>query len=83
MTKGYVGRILEVNLPTKQAAAIDLEERVVQNLLGGVGLGVKALYDEVGPNVHPLSRLPPFGFKTVLTSAVFPISSSLPADTWR
>jgi aldehyde:ferredoxin oxidoreductase len=55
MARGYVGRILEVNLSTQQAAAVDLEERVVQNFLGGVGLGAKILYDEVGPRVHPLN----------------------------
>ena len=55
MTTGYIGKILEVNLPTKQVAAVDLEEEVVRNFLGGTGLGVKILYDEVGPGVDPLS----------------------------
>jgi len=55
MTTGYIGKILEVNLPTKQVAAVGLEEEVVRNFLGGTGLGVKILYDEVGPDVDPLS----------------------------
>lgn len=55
MTNGYIGKILEVNLSTKQAAAVDLKEKVIRNFLGGVGLGAKILYDEVGPNVNPLS----------------------------
>jgi len=55
MTIGYIGKILEVNLSTKQVAAVDLEEKLVRDFLGGTGIGIKMLYDEVGPDVDPLS----------------------------
>lgn len=55
MTIGYIGKILEVNLSAKQVVAVDLEEKLVRNFLGGIGLGIKILYDEVGPYVDPLS----------------------------
>lgn len=42
-------------MSTKQATAVDLEEKVVRNFLGGLGLGIEILYDKVGPNVDALS----------------------------
>jgi len=55
MSNGYIGKIIDVNLTTKGVTAVNLEEESVQGFLGGVGLGAKILYDEVGPNVDPLS----------------------------
>ena len=40
MTIGYIGKILEVNLSTKQVAAVDLEEKLVRDFLGGTGIGI-------------------------------------------
>ncbi|MBF8288095.1 MAG: Aldehyde ferredoxin oxidoreductase [Candidatus Rokubacteria bacterium] len=48
---GYAGKLLRVNLSTgkiwTQPWAGDMRE-----YLGGVGLGAKILYEEVGPKVH-------------------------------
>ncbi len=55
MAKGYVGQILEVNLLAKQVTAVKLDEKVARDFLGGLGLGIKILYDEVGPGVDALS----------------------------
>ena len=55
MSNGYIGKVLDVNLSTNRVAAVDLEEETVRNYLGGLGLGVKILYDEVGPNIDALS----------------------------
>ncbi|MFC1964965.1 aldehyde ferredoxin oxidoreductase family protein [Chloroflexota bacterium] len=55
MNNGYTGRILNVNLSTRQSVAANLDAKVVQNFIGGIGLGVKILYDEVGPGVDALS----------------------------
>jgi len=49
------GKIIKVDLSRKQVAVVDLGEKVVQNFLGGLGLGIKILYDEVGPSVDALS----------------------------
>ncbi len=55
MTKEYDGQILEANLSSKQATAAKLDEKVARDFLGGLGLGVKILYDEVGPDIDALS----------------------------
>jgi len=55
MTIGYIGKILDVNLSVKQVVPVRLEQGVVRDFLGGTGLGIKILYDEVGPDVDPLS----------------------------
>lgn len=55
MYYGYIGKILDVNLYTKQEVKKELDVEVARKFLGGLGLGSKILYDEVGPNVDPLS----------------------------
>lgn len=55
MFYGYTGKILDLNLSTKQVVANDLDAEVVRRFLGGLGLGLKVLYDEAGPDVDPLS----------------------------
>ena len=54
MVKNDTGKILNVNLSTKHIAVAKIEEKVVRNFIGGLGLGARILYDEVGPNVDPL-----------------------------
>jgi len=55
MSDEYVGKILEVNLSKRRVEVVEIGGKVVQNVLGGLGLGIKVLYDEVGPNVDALS----------------------------
>jgi aldehyde:ferredoxin oxidoreductase len=55
MKKGHIGKVLEVNLSTKQVTTADLEKKVIRDFLGGLGLGIKILYSEVGPSVDALS----------------------------
>lgn len=55
MGNGYIGKILNVDLSTKRAVTIDLDKKVMRNFLGGLGLGIKILYDEVAPSVDPMS----------------------------
>ena len=55
MNNGHIGRVIEVDLSMKQVNAVDLEGKAVRDFLGGLGLGIKTLYDEVGPNVDALS----------------------------
>lgn len=47
--------ILDVNLTTKQVTAVDLDAEVERNFIGGLGLGIKLLYDQVGPRVDAFS----------------------------
>ncbi len=55
MYSGNVGQMLDVNLSTQQVRTIDLDPKIIRNFVGGLGLGVKILYDEVGPDVEALS----------------------------
>jgi aldehyde:ferredoxin oxidoreductase len=52
---GCVGRVLEVNLSANEAISVKPDEKVTRDFLGGLGLGIKFLYDEVGPGVDALS----------------------------
>ena len=71
---GYAGKLLRVNLSTGKTWTQPWGEREMREYLGGVGLGAKILYDEVGPKVHwdhpdnrlimatgPLAGLPVWG----------------------
>jgi aldehyde:ferredoxin oxidoreductase len=55
MGKGIVGKILDVNLSTKEIKKTRLDEETVRKYIGGLGLGVKIIYDVVGPEVDPMS----------------------------
>lgn len=54
-TKGYYGRMLEVNLSTGKIAKTKIPDSDIQNFLGGRGLGAKILYDRLKPGTDPLS----------------------------
>jgi len=51
MKKDHVGKILDVNLSTRGIMEIELDPEVVRQYVGGVGLCVKMVYDQVGPEV--------------------------------
>ncbi|MCX8177992.1 MAG: aldehyde ferredoxin oxidoreductase family protein [Candidatus Bathyarchaeota archaeon] len=55
MVYGYAGRILYVNLSSSEFYIKDLDVDYVYPVIGGAGLGIKLLYEEVNPNVDPLS----------------------------
>jgi aldehyde:ferredoxin oxidoreductase len=50
---GYLGKILRVNLSTREHRVEQLKENEVVQLLGGRGLAAKRYYDEIGPEVRP------------------------------
>lgn len=52
--KAYAGKILEVDLTTRKFSHIDTK-KYAKDFLGGRGLGVKVLYDSVGPQTNPFS----------------------------
>lgn len=54
-TKGYYGRMLEVNLSTGKIEKTKIPDSDIQNFLGGRGLGAKILYDRLKPGTDPLS----------------------------
>jgi aldehyde:ferredoxin oxidoreductase len=52
---GYAGKILRVNLTTQKCTEEPLNPKYAKDYLGGTGLGVRMIYDEVPPSTDPLS----------------------------
>ena len=52
---GYMGQILRVNLTDKKFAVEPLPEALRNVFLGGRGLAVRLLFEEVDPAIEPLS----------------------------
>ena len=83
MKKGiYNSKILRINLSEKEIQEETISDEVLYNFIGGRGLGVKLLWDEVASNVKPLSpnnklilSIGPF------TGTAIPTSSRVVAST--
>jgi len=52
---GYFGWILRVDLTNRKITREKLHEETCKKFLGGAGLAAKIIFDEVSPNVGPLS----------------------------
>jgi aldehyde:ferredoxin oxidoreductase len=48
-------KMIAADLSQGEISVIDLDERILENYLGGLGLGIKMLYDETTPDTDPLS----------------------------
>jgi len=53
--RSYTGKLIRINLSNRQSRVEDIPESLMKSYLGGRGLGVKYLYDELKPGVEPLS----------------------------
>lgn len=51
---GY-GRILDVDLTTGRIAKKEFDKKFTEKFIGGMGISTRILYDEVGPEIEPLS----------------------------
>lgn len=54
MARGYMGKILDINLSTGQMHDEPLDEDACRGLIGGYGIGDKLLYERLRPGVDPL-----------------------------
>ncbi|HIH96351.1 MAG TPA: aldehyde ferredoxin oxidoreductase family protein, partial [Thermoplasmata archaeon] len=52
--KGYMGKILRVNLTDGKFSEEEPSDELVKNYIGGRGWGIKILYDELEPKIDPL-----------------------------
>ena len=52
---GYTGKVLEVDLFNGEIRQRELSQSLVSQYIGGRGFTSKLQYDEVGPEVDPLS----------------------------
>ena len=75
---GYIGKVLRVNLTKGSIKAEALNPKIIYNFLGGRGYAAKILYDELKPNIPPLSEENKIIFMTgPLTGTEFPGSGRI------
>jgi aldehyde:ferredoxin oxidoreductase len=55
MTQKIIHSILEVDLTSGACLVRPLDEKILKDYIGGLGLGIKILFDQVGADVDPLS----------------------------
>ncbi len=74
----YTGKILRVNLTTGQSQVEELNKQWAADYLGGKGLGIKYLYEELSPGVDALSPENELILMTGLfTGTIIPLSGKL------
>jgi len=64
MARGFMGKILNVDLSTSRLSDEALDESLARRFLGGYGLGAKLLYDRMPPGVDPMGPESLLGFFT-------------------
>jgi aldehyde:ferredoxin oxidoreductase len=64
MARGFMGKILNVDLSTGRLTDEPINEALARRFLGGYGLGAKLLYDRMRPGVDPLGPESLLGFFT-------------------
>jgi len=52
---GYTGRLLRVDLTNEKVSFEEIKPEILREYIGGVGYGVKLLYDELPAGIDPLS----------------------------
>ncbi len=76
MIKGYAGRVLEIDLATREFAFKPLDEDIARDYIGGKGYGTRLLYDRTEAGVDPLGPDNPLIFATgPLNGSVAPQSN--------
>ena len=76
MIGGYMGKVLEVDLSSKQVKSYALPRRMLELYVGNKGLGARLLYDLLPPAADPLSEKNVFIVTTApLTGAGAPSSN--------
>ncbi|MFX1451760.1 MAG: aldehyde ferredoxin oxidoreductase family protein [Promethearchaeota archaeon] len=83
--KGFIGKILKVNLSTKDFSEEFLNEKIAKNFLGGAGYCCRYLYDYIDKDTDPLSpdnilmfMTGPFCGFNIPTSARFVVCAKSP-----
>lgn len=83
--KGFVGKLLKVDLSKKEISEEPLNEEIAKNFLGGTGYCARYLYDQIKKDTDPLSpdnilmfMTGPFCGSTVATSGRFTICAKSP-----
>lgn len=61
---GYMGKVLFVDLSTRQFSEEKISEDIYRKFIGGYGLGVRVLYEKIRPGIDPLGPDNILGFTT-------------------
>lgn len=78
----YLGKLLRVNLTSGQSQVEELNKKWAEDYIGGKGLGIKYLYEELSPGMDPLSPDNKFILMTGLfTGTIIPLSGKLAVIT--
>ena len=64
MARGYLGKMLWVDLSKKEFKDEDLDEALCRRFVGGYGIGSRILYDRQKSGVDPLGHDNTFGIVT-------------------
>jgi aldehyde:ferredoxin oxidoreductase len=64
MARGYMGKILDVNLSTGELKDEALDEKLCQDFIGGYGIGARILYSRMKAGADPLGAESILGFIT-------------------
>ena len=73
MISGYAGKILFVDLSNKSIEEVVLPENTYREFIGGYGLGIRILYEQMPPGADPLGPDNMLGFVTgALTATSVP-----------
>ena len=51
---GYMGKVLRINLTQGTFVEEEIDPQILYRYIGGIGLGIGLLYDEVTPEITPL-----------------------------
>ncbi|MBI1986782.1 MAG: aldehyde ferredoxin oxidoreductase family protein [Nitrospinae bacterium] len=74
--KGYMGKLLRVNLTRGEIQAEELKPSLARDYIGGAGLGTRICYDEILPTADPLGPDNKILFMTgPITATRFPTSA--------
>ncbi|HUV56574.1 MAG TPA: aldehyde ferredoxin oxidoreductase N-terminal domain-containing protein, partial [Dehalococcoidales bacterium] len=64
MARGYMGKILWVNLSSGDLKDEVLDEKLCRDFVGGYGIGARLIYSRQKPGVNPLGSESILGFMT-------------------
>ncbi|MFX1291936.1 MAG: aldehyde ferredoxin oxidoreductase family protein [Promethearchaeota archaeon] len=71
MVNGYAGKFLEIDLKNKNVEEITFSEKIIQDYMGGRGLGVKILWDRLG---NKWETIDPLGAENILLMLTGPFT---------
>ncbi len=77
MPYGMNSKVLKINLSSEKIVEEDIDEEILENYLGGRGLGIKLFTDSVPKNIDPLSG------ENVLIFSIGPLTGSVAPTSGR